>query len=651
MRARSTLAALAAALSTLAIAPAVRAAIAYAPCRPAGFQCGQLTVPIDRSGAVPGTLTLGIQRVMASSNPTRTAVVGIAGGPGQAALPVDTEFAGILSPALTTADLVLFDQRGTGSSSRLRCASLESGASSLVAAAASCAAQLGPARGFYRTADTVDDLEAIRVESGYDKLVLFGVSYGTKVAEDYAAKYPSHVAALVLDSVVPPEGADVFNVSTFHAIGRVLGALCANGACNGITRDVGGDLARLVARAGRAPIPGHITTPDGDHVFLHIGPSELMGILVAGDLNPTLRAEMPAATRSALQGDRRPLLRLLVRAAGLTGIPGASTAAPARALRRVGLQGPLDSADSDALFFATRCEESVFPWDRNAGPQQRAAQAVAAATAHPTADFAPFDYRVAIESEVIPDCLGWPNASPPPAPPTALPQVPTLVISGQADLRTPLEDGQSVAVRIPGAQLLTVPYVGHSVLSTDLSGCAANGLKAFFSGQPVSPCPAAATPFPPAPVAPTSLARVAGRTKASKTVNAVAATVTDVRRQFIGDAFAAGRTPPAGSHVLGLRSGRATATATGFRLDRVEYVPGVLVSGRVPRRGALATLVVRGRAAARGRLTFHAGGLVTGRLDGRRVAIHATARAATALLRGAWRAKLAPHPRLVRLGG
>ncbi|MEA2393828.1 MAG: hypothetical protein QOJ82_1719, partial [Solirubrobacteraceae bacterium] len=179
MRVRFTLAALAAALGTLVLASSAGAQIAYAACQPLGFQCGQLPVPIDRTGAVPGTLTLNVKRVVAASNPTATAVVALAGGPGQPALPAVTDFAAILGPALATRDLVVFDQRGTGTSNRLDCAALHDPTASIQDTAKSCAEQLGPIRGLYRTADSVDDIEAIRVESGYQKLVLFGVSYGT----------------------------------------------------------------------------------------------------------------------------------------------------------------------------------------------------------------------------------------------------------------------------------------------------------------------------------------------------------------------------------------------------------------------------------------------------------------------------------------
>ena len=637
MRARSTVAALAATAFVAALAPAAHAAIAYTPCQPAGYQCGQLVVPLDRTGAVPGTVTLSIKRVAAASNPSASAVFAFAGGPGQAAIPAATEFASILGPALANRDLIVYDQRGTGSSGRLRCAAFERDFSSLATAAAQCATQLGPARGSFRTADTVDDIEAIRVESGYQKIVLAGVSYGTKVALDYAAKYPANVEAIVLDSVVPPEGADVLNVSTFKAMPRALGNLCANGACNGITTSVGHDLFNLVHRLGRKSLSGSVNTPGGRSFKVRLDQDGLLDILLAGDLNPTLRSELPGAMRSAIRDDRRPLLRLLLRAAGLTGIPS---------IRR---QGEFDESDSTALFAATRCEESAFPWDRNAGPDQRADQAIAAARAHPATDFQPFSYRIALRSEAIPVCVAWPDASPPPAPPSPLPAVPTLILDGDADLRTPVEDAASVAARIPGAALVPIPFTGHSVITSDFSGCAKNAIAAFFGGQPVPQCTGAKPIIPPTPIAPTRLSRLPGRTQASKTVAAVAATVRDIKVQFLGDEVAAGHSATPGSKVAGLRSGRATATGSRYALRRVEYVPGVTVTGTVPVEGGSAKLRISGKTAPHGTLTFHPDGLVTGTLGGRRVSLHPAVRAAQAVTQ-APKVKLPRYRRLLQLG-
>ncbi len=636
MRVGSTFAALAAVATSFVLAPGAHAAIPYAPCEPAGFQCGQLAVPLDRTGAVPGTVTLSVKRVVATSNPTATAVVALAGGPGQAAIPVSTEFAAILGPALATRDLLVYDQRGTGSSGRLSCPAFDRGVTSIVDAAAACANQLGAARGFYRTSDSVDDIEALRVESGYQKLVLFGVSYGTKVALDYAAKYPANVESLVLDSVVPPEGSDVLNISTFKTMPRALGEMCSGGACAGITSSVGHDLFNLVHKVGRKSLSGTVNTPGGRALKVRLDQDGVLDILLAGDLNPTLRSELPGAMRSAIRDDKRPLLRLLLRAKGLTGIPNAR------------LQGALDDADSDALFAATRCEESAFPWDRNAAATQRASQAVSAARAHPVTDYQPFNYRVALRSESVPVCVAWPNASPPPAPPAALPQVPTLILSGGFDLRTPREDALSVAARIPGAQLVGVPFTGHSVVTSDLGDCSKNAIAAFFASQIAAQCPDAKQVIAPSPIAPTRLSRLSGRTKALKTIAAVTATVRDIKLQFLGDEIAVGRATPVGSKVAGLRSGHATATSRGYSLRRVEFVPGVVVSGAVPTQTGSSTLTISGRAAPHGTLTMHADGTVTGRLGGRKVSVR-SARAAGAVTRPL-PVELPRYRRLLQLG-
>jgi len=633
---RLALAALTALLVLAAAAPPSRAQATFAPCAPTGFECAQIQVPIDRSGQVPGTVTLAVERVRASQNPDRAAVVALAGGPGQAAIPAATDFASILGPALATRDLVVFDQRGTGRSDRLRCSAFEGGSSSIVSAAASCAGQLGAARGFFRSADSVEDIEAIRVQSGYEKLVLFGVSYGTKVALDYAARFPERTEALLLDSIVPPEGSDVFNRSTFRAVGRALRELCGSGACRGISAQPSADLRTLVQRTNRRSLRGTVNDVSGRELRVSLTPLGLFEIMLAGDLNPTLRAELPGSLRSALRGDLRPILRLRARAAGLSGIA---------------TQAPATAADSDALFAATRCEESVFPWSRYAGPEERARSAVRAARGLPRRDVAPFTYREALNGEVIPLCLGWPNAAPEPAAPAALPPVRTLILSGNADLRTPVEDGRSVAARLGGAgQLVGVPFTGHSVLGSDLSDCATTAVRAFFETGQAGTCSGSRQVFTPTPVAPTSASRVPGRDRVRKTLEALRLTILDVRRQFIGDALAAGRATPNGSRAAGLRSGRATWTASGISFRRVEYVPGVTVGGVRPHAdGATASYSIAGRGALlRGTVRIDASGRATGTLGGRRVRVR-LARASAAALRGGAPEHLHPFPRLTRL--
>jgi pimeloyl-ACP methyl ester carboxylesterase len=615
MRAPYVLAGLVALVTVGAIAaPAADAAIPFAPCGATGFQCGQLAVPLDPSGAAGGSLTLNIRRRPAATNPTNAAVIGLAGGPGQAAIPFAAKIAANIAPALTTRDLVVFDQRGTGSSGELRCSGRTT--------AAECATAIGPSRAFYRTAESVDDIEAIRQAAGYAKLVLYGTSYGTKVAEAYAAKYPQNVEALVLDSVVLPTGPDVFDRSTLRRVGPALRQLCGTARCRGISGDPRGDVAALVRRLERAPLRGPVVTASGRTVRRSLGPVDLLDILLAGDFNPTLRADFPAAVRSALRGDVRPILRLQERTA-------------------------LDDSDEDddisvALFAATTCEEGSFPWDRSAAPRARADAALRAARAIPHAQLGPFDARIALLSDVIPLCVTWPNASPAPAAPGPLPAVPTLILDGDVDLRTPVTDARALAAQIPGAQVLEIPFVGHSVIGADPTGCAKAGVAAFFTAQPIAPCTATAPQFPPTRIPPVRLTRVPGDGLARKTANAAAETLQDVAQVFLGIAADRRKAPRVGFRIGGLRAGTAQWTATGIRLRGVVYVPGVRVTGFAPRaKTATTTVTVSGDAAERGTVRIAPDGRITGRFGGRTVTTRlpsaaAAARAARAAASPTW---------------
>jgi pimeloyl-ACP methyl ester carboxylesterase len=596
----------------LVAAPSASAAIAYAPCPSSpGFECGSLDVPLDRSGAVPGTVRIAAQRRASPGNTTGTALVALAGGPGQAALPLAGDFATLMAPALATRDLLVFDQRGTGASTPLSC---RLNGSSLTDAASECAGDLGARRGAFTTSASVDDLEALRVESGYNKLALYGVSYGTKVALDYAARYPKNVESIVLDSVVLPAGPDTLQRSTFGAMRRVLNDLCAGGECAGISSNPLGQLAGQVASLARKPLTGRFTDGRGRRLKESMTGDDLFNILVSGDLNPTLRAELPAALTSSRRGDTAPLIRLAARSAGIIELQNAG-------------------ADfSDPVFAATLCEEGIFPWDRAAGRQVRAQQANAIVKGLGPAPFYPFLGSSALSTQIIDLCLGWPVATPAPAAPAPLPVVPTLVIDGAADLRTPLEDAAQIATLIPGAQILQVPYTGHSALAADNTAehCAERAVGEFYAGAAVTPCAASGNPFSPTPVAPTRISRLQGtgaNTKVGRTVTAALRTASDMRRQVIGDLIEAGQLP---SRLGGLRGGRATVSSRGtLTLTNVVYVPGVLVSGSVPLDSTRAqTLHIKGDKGAHGTLRVTPA-RITGVVGGRRINLVARSAAAT----------------------
>lgn len=595
------------------------AALSWSSCVAAGYSCAGLTVPLDRSGKVAGSVRLSATRKVSPNNPTRTAVVAFAGGPGQAAQPFARSFARVLSGGLSNADLLVFDQRGTGKSSVLQCPALKrSGA--IDALVGQCSNQLGARRAFYRSSDSVADLEALRAEGGYEKLTLYGVSYGTKVALEYAAAHPDRVQSLILDSVVLPEGPDSLRRNTALAVPRAVGEdLCAAGACRAATPNAVNDLRTLVARLQRNRMRAAVFSGSGARFGAELGPSGLLDVLTAGDLNPAIRAQLPAAVRSALKGDRQPLLRLSALAAGLDN--GAS---------RSPLQAGAADADDGSLYLATLCEENpTFPWTRGAPVAQRAQELDRTIKSAPAGSWGIFPSAVA-SGGFAGTCLAWNVATPAPAPPGALPNVPVLVLGGRADLRTPLEDARAIAARFPQSTLVEVPKTGHSVLTSETGRCGQLAVTAFLRFQPIAQCAGEPTPYNPTDRLPVTLADVPRArnlpSKAGRTLNAVPATITDARRQIIGDVLATGEVPKS---LGGLRGGSVRILSeTRWQLRSYELVRGVKVSGTYRVNGS-STLTVSGGNAASGVVTLSRSGRATGRLGGVRISAKARASAAS----------------------
>src|SRR6266536_269832 len=108
-----------------AVAPSSSAAGVFQPCRTKPYaECARVDVPLDRSGRVPGTIGLHVERLRARDKATG-AVFALAGGPGQSSAPLLRDFSLDIPSALRTRDLIAIDQRGTGGSGLLRCPTVE----------------------------------------------------------------------------------------------------------------------------------------------------------------------------------------------------------------------------------------------------------------------------------------------------------------------------------------------------------------------------------------------------------------------------------------------------------------------------------------------------------------------------------------------
>ena len=606
----------------LALAPSADAALRFKRCGSYGFTCARLSVPLDRSGAVSGRVSLLVKRVRARrrGGATRPPLFVLAGGPGQSATDAfGADALGVLFPAFRNRDLVIFDQRGTGRSGLLRCRRLER--ANLLragAAAAACARQLGARRAFYTSRDSDDDIDAIRKQLGAEQVALYGTSYGTKVALGYALRYPARVERLVLDSTVEANGPDPFYLDTFDAVPRALGSLC-RGRCPW-TSDPVADLAALVDRLARGQLRGRVVDRRGRTRVRRLTRVDVFSILLAGDFDPALRAAFPGAVRAALGGDATPLLRLRRRAFEVDAEPP-----PPRLL-------------STGVYAATTCEETPLPWARSTPPDhdERHRQAAAQAATIPDSEFEPFDRATSLASDTLNLCERWPHA--PLAPefgPGPLPDVPVLLLEGEDDLRTPVENARRVAEQFPRPSLVVAPATGHSALGSDFSGCTDRAFARFFQNRGVpARCPRARRFFLPSPPPPRQLASVPPLQGTSglrgRTLAAVKLTLRDVAEDSITELIFDPDDPDI-ARGGGLRAGHYRIDGDNtLELDGVAFVPGVTLSGRLEHFGERrerGRLRVSGRAAAHGRLRLERQN-ARGRLGGRRVRVQLNARSA-----------------------
>ncbi|WP_205697845.1 alpha/beta fold hydrolase [Conexibacter sp. SYSU D00693] len=597
---------LAAALLATALTSAAPAgaAIKTKPCKDqAPLRCGSVKVPLDRTGRVPGEVTIQVAMERRAKGDTG-ALIALAGGPGQGAVAVASSFREVLAPLLKRRQLVVVDQRGTGDSGVLVCprlqvlGSLDPVRPSLVR---DCADRIGPRRQAYTTADTVEDLDAVRAAVGADRWMVLGISYGTFVAQQYARAHPDRVEGLVLDSVVPDDGFDPFLLDSYTRVARVLREQCANRRCKGVTEDPVADVAAVTEQLRAGPLRGARFTATGKRVTAELeNSSSLYLTLLAGDVNPFLQPELPSAIKAARAGDPAQLLRAAHIATG----------------SRTG-----SKELSVGLNVTTACGDGGLPYTFDMPVEERAARLEAGLAAIPPSSVAPLDLDAVRRTSIADDCQLWPQGDVFTKPVSgALPDVPALVLAGRLDLRTPMEDALEVAKALPQAQLVRVAGTGHDVQDADLSGCVETALRRFGDGRRVgTPCKGRSntgSAYSPAPRSVAELERARGVAGLrGRVVTAIALTIADAQvltlQRLVG-----GFTDQADGCLRGGRF-RATGFAETVTLRSCSYVPGLRLTGKLGIDGG--TLRVRGVRGASGTVRVDEAGYIAGTLGGERV--------------------------------
>lgn len=291
--------------------------------------CGSIRRPLH-ANAPTQDASIDIHfAVLPAINPLhpQEAVLGFAGGPGQAAFDAAATFVHGLRYARESRDILLVDQRGTGKSGLLQCDSLDLTSqfaldeNNLDMAAitrqetALCLDKLQQVDlSHYTTVAAAADFEAVRLALGYQKLHLYGGSYGTRMAQEYMRQYPDAVLTATLDGVVP------FNQS-FGAMGAASDAsleavytYCdASPECRQQFPDARAQLQQLQQRLTAQTISTTVRHPRTyELIELKLTRAKLQQALRFALYSNRYRAMIPMVVEQASQGDYSALVGLML---------------------------------------------------------------------------------------------------------------------------------------------------------------------------------------------------------------------------------------------------------------------------------------------------------------------------------------------------
>ncbi len=263
--------------------------------------------PLELFVAVVPALTL---------EPEPDPFVPIAGGPGQASTEFYAAFRDAFEMVRRNRDIVLLDQRGTGQSAALQCETDDDiiagqfSREETIAEIERCLGELPHDPRFFTTSIAVRDLEALRQALGYPQFNLYGISYGSRVAQHFLRRYPQSTRTVVLDGVVPPQLAlgPAIAIEAQNAIDRIFDRCAEDDDCAQAFPDIRENFQRLKTLLDEQAVT--VTLPDpltGEPKEIRFGRHEMAGAIRLLSYHPSSVAVIPVLINEAVAGNFAPL--------------------------------------------------------------------------------------------------------------------------------------------------------------------------------------------------------------------------------------------------------------------------------------------------------------------------------------------------------
>lgn len=408
-------------------------------------KCATVKMPLDHRGAISGDIDVFVAVVPAlSSQILDDPLVIFSGGPGQA----NSEMGALVTMAFKSIrehrEIILIDQRGTGKSTPLRCTDEDESdysPSKHSMSIQSCRANFDFAAEYFTMENVIADTHVILKSLGYEKVNLWGVSWGTRSAVHYLRRYPAHVRSVIVDGVLPPD-VGIFETSpksATRALTKLYEACKMDEICTKAYGDIEGIIDELVGKAnkgtlrynGANPVTGE---PMSQGISLMTLVQNIRGILYT----PQKATMLPMALYKLNHGDGRAFMALTSEGAMM----------------------------SKSLYLGSTlsllCGEEV--------PRITAERAQEIGTGQLTQDTY-YQYWLAA-------CKGWPSLPGDDDIHTPLASdVPMMILSGELDPVTPPSMGEHLAKSFKNSRHLVVRGVGHNV---SYQGCMPKILGKFI---------------------------------------------------------------------------------------------------------------------------------------------------------------------------
>ena len=413
--------------------------------------CTAFPVAENRADPHSRVITLKVAVLRSSAQlPSKDMLVFLAGGPGQAATDSAGQIASMLEPLRAHRDVLLLDQRGTGGSNALNCKGSDDTATQddsngfdadkLRHSVADCLKQLSDRADprYYTTTVAAQDLEDVRKAFGSPQFDLVGVSYGTRMAQQYLMRYPDAVRSVILDSVVPNSQAlgEDFARNLDDALKAQFARCTAEAACKQHFGDPDQTLYQLRDALRANPHQVSFRDPESYRTVKRVlNEDSLAGVVRMFAYTPATAALLPLSIDAAAHGDVGPLL-------GQAKI----------------LSGDLDDLMGSGMQYSVICSEDADllvprPQDADTILGTHMIEALKAVCSVWPKGARPADFHQPLKTST-----------------------PVLLLAGQYDPVTPPRYAEEVAAGLPNARVLVLKGQGHSVMAT---GCMPQLVKHF----------------------------------------------------------------------------------------------------------------------------------------------------------------------------